>query len=184
MEMEQDDAGANLLLAAQEGDLDSVRGIIAQEGGRARALIDAAITEEGWRALDLACERGHGEVVAALLEQGASPQLVGPNGFTPLMWASRGGHLQIAQRLINDRRVDVNAAHASGATALAMACVQGHVDIVRALHESGAALDCATHRHKWTPLHLATLYGQVDVVRLLLALGNSPEVAPPNQPSK
>lgn len=92
-----------LLLAAQEGDLPTVRAVLEAEGDQVHRLIDDAVTEEGWRALDLACERGHTDVVSELLEHGASPQLFGPNGFTPLMWACRGGHLAVRASLARVR---------------------------------------------------------------------------------
>lgn len=79
------------------------------EAGRASALprsVSPGTTFETYRlaldrnALLLAAERGHHEVVAALLEAGANPASTDSGGQTALHLAAKGGHLETVKLLI------------------------------------------------------------------------------------
>lgn len=54
----------------------------------------------GESALQLACELGHGQLVALLLDHQADPTLVNGSGWTPLMHAAMQGHEDVAAQLV------------------------------------------------------------------------------------
>ena len=51
--------------------------------------------------LMLAAEKGSGEVVNFLLEQGAVADAKADNGFTPLMFAAMGGHAELVKLFLD-----------------------------------------------------------------------------------
>ena len=66
------------------------------------------------------------------------------NGYTPLMLAAAGGHIEVAQRLLRFRQKNFNMLehleHLSDAdqTALSIAADYDHVDMVALLKREGA----------------------------------------------
>lgn len=80
--------------AASSGDLDGVRAALA-----AGADIDAR-AEYGDTALNLACEYGHGEIVAFLLSEGADIENLGGADKTPIMNAAFAGHVGVVRQLL------------------------------------------------------------------------------------
>jgi ankyrin repeat protein len=74
-----------LLFAAQVGDLESVRILLA-----AGARVNDATSEAG-SALVLAAMNGHEKLALFLLEQGADPSITDGYGITPLHWAVQEG---------------------------------------------------------------------------------------------
>src|SRR5216683_2608287 len=89
--------------------------------------------------------------------------------LSPLHLASRGGHVEIAQFLVN-HGVDAAAKNKYGLTPLHLASSLGHLDVARSLIEHGA--DAAA---QWedgsTPLHFASAGGHLDVARFLVEHG-------------
>jgi ankyrin repeat protein len=90
---------------AAEGELDHLRAVL----GHYPALVDAVQTfpqphkplrTDPFTALHYACEAGHVEVVAYLLERGADAKRVSYSGFTPLHLAAAEGHLEIVKLLV------------------------------------------------------------------------------------
>jgi ankyrin repeat protein len=90
----------------------------------------------------------------------------GQHGMTPLMFASRGGHVRVVRWLV-DKGAAINEHYRDGRTALWFACFQGRAPVVRWLVEKGADASISTG---WgsTPLMAASYQGHLEVVRLLL----------------
>jgi hypothetical protein len=79
---------------AAEGDLGKARHLVDHG-----AEIDAVDEEYRSTPLGVAARRGQRELVAFLLERGADPNLAGAPWATPLSWALKRGHVEIADRL-------------------------------------------------------------------------------------
>ncbi|KAH9369788.1 hypothetical protein HPB48_011625 [Haemaphysalis longicornis] len=119
------------------------------------------------------------------------------NGATPLVMASRNGHLDVADYLLDRCQADIEqvgsvsfegetiegapplwcaaaAGHLSVVQRLvergASACFDGHLAIVRYLVEQGADLEIA-NRHGHTCLMIACYKGHLDIARYLVARG-------------
>ena len=88
-----------------------------------------------------ASEHGHGAAVQSLLEHHASTDgfvnVTDEDGQTSLSWASRNGHLDVAQLLLAQGAA-VNQAKNNGSTPLSMASFKGHLDVVDMLRAHGA----------------------------------------------
>jgi ankyrin repeat protein len=76
---------------AQDGDLEKAR-LLLDHG----ADINAVDEEYRSTPLGLAARWGHREMVALLLERGADPIKSGASWSTPLAWARKKGHAEIA----------------------------------------------------------------------------------------
>ncbi len=88
---------------------------------------------------------------------------------TPLYLASQGGHMEVAQMLI-ERGADVSAQGKYGNTPLHLALEYRHVEVAQMLIECGADLS-AQGKYGNTPLHLALKYGHVEVAQMLIERG-------------
>jgi hypothetical protein len=85
---------------------------------------------------------------------------------TPLMWASREGHVGVVRWLM-DQGAAVNAQNNSRATALLLASYHGHRPVVGLLLQRGAD-PTITRQGGYTPLMEASEKGHLEVARLLL----------------
>jgi hypothetical protein len=103
----------------------------------ARRKMPVADREQRHRALALAAQHGHAEIVRLLLEAGEDP-----NRYNPV-----GCH-----------------AHS---TPLHQAALAGHLDVVRVLLNGGARLDVRDIHYEGTPLDWAEYAGQEDVLQFL-----------------
>jgi len=151
--------------------------------------------------LHVAAEKGHTEVVAALLKAGANPNtpytnLLGMLGSqthagsdTPLWAAAVQGHTEVVAALLK-AGADPNTPSTLGlgmlfsATPLWAAAAQGHTEMVAALLKAGAdpntPFTCGLGMlASATPLHVAAAQGHTEVVAALLKAG-----ADPNTPYK
>lgn len=123
-----------LIQAAQAGDLDTVKRLLA--GGADVNARDA----DGWSALVRACynaELKHGfpEVIQLLIDAGADIEASIGYGVRPLMLAAGYGEAAVVATLLN-AGADVLAKNEGGYTALMMAKQKFYVDVINMLHEA------------------------------------------------
>ena len=97
-------------------------------------LIDkgAEINRPGWTALHYASAVGNVVLMRKFIENSAYIDAESPNKTTPLMMASRGGHLSSVQFLI-DEGADVTAKNELGLNAIDFAKSQNHTAIIKLL---------------------------------------------------
>jgi ankyrin repeat protein len=88
-----------LIAAAQTGHSLVVQLLLEQGGARVNQGDDMGTT-----ALHAASWKGHLEVVGVLLGLGADTSREDVEGMTPLLWAEEGGHAQVVERLLRQRR--------------------------------------------------------------------------------
>jgi hypothetical protein len=119
-----------LVEAADRGYLSEVKGLLVTES-------PDVSSDFGSTPLMRASLRGHKDVVAALLEKGASPNLTDVGGATALHLAVRQGQTEIAQLLL-DANADANAVDSEGWTPLMRATQQERQDTVELLLKRGA----------------------------------------------
>lgn len=96
----------------------------------------------------------------------------GDTGYSPLVYASRAGHVSCVEYLIS-QGADVNfCTRAMGSTALHRAAVQGHAEVVRKLVQAGCDMGIRDCDGK-TAYDKARGAGHEDVCRLLVSHGFS-----------
>nr|XP_022290520.1 uncharacterized protein LOC111102161 [Crassostrea virginica] len=153
---------------------ESIRRVLGWEvqGGSGNSYISDL--DEQMRHLILSCYSGDVEVVKLLLKHCDIECINGSNytNFTydtPLVTASRLGHIDIADLLIKGG-ADCNKSEEDGANPLCYASDAGHVHIVELLIEGGA--DCnRIGENGATPLCYASGAGHVEIVDLLIKGG-------------
>ncbi|RYP43193.1 hypothetical protein DL768_010045 [Monosporascus sp. mg162] len=94
---------------------------------------------------------------------------------TPLHLASKNGHFDIAQLLL-DKDADIEAADKDGWTPLFWASRNGHHDITQLLLDKAADIEAADNYGE-TPLQRASGNGHFDIAQLLLDKGADIEAA-------
>jgi len=120
-------------------------------------------------ALEKACDDGNLDQVKALVEQqGASVNAqVGGLGFTPLMAAADGGHLDVLNYLISKHAILDFPDH-EGSTALLHACWTDHPDCAVALIDAGENVNFGSNAGR-RPLMYAAMHGDDTIVKDLIA---------------
>ena len=116
--------------------------------------------------LQIAVEKGSGDVAMFLIENGAEVNVTDTNGNTPLIFIiHKIGNLEITQRLLENGAA-VNAQNRTGETALMYAAWRGHSDIVQLLLENRADVNIK-NRQGDTALTLAESKGHLEIVQML-----------------
>jgi cytohesin len=149
-----------------------------------RALVPSrvpasAARADGWPLVMVAASKGHADVVAYLLAQGADPNQALPSGYTSLMQAARYGYLDTVKALVAGR-ADVNAgAGTRMGTALHVALADGShfPDVTAYLVSHGARLDTRDQRGR-PPLLVAADESDVEAVELSRVLLDARARAP------
>ena len=121
-----------LMIAARTGDARVLRLLLTQG-----ADVDAATRETRSTALMWAVAESHPGSVRALLAAGADPRASTAAGFTPLLFATRNGDVEMA-RLLLEAGVDVDHTGIDGTHALPYAIIRGHDAFARFLLDRGA----------------------------------------------
>ena len=122
-----------------------------------------------------AVNAGDAKTVAFYLDKGLDPDTADPDGNTVLMIASRLGHMDVVNLLVN-RKASVARRSAHGDTALMFACLKGHLEIARFLVAHGAQIN----QTAWTPLHYAAFEGRAAVISYLIEKGADKDALAPN----
>lgn len=99
--------------------------------------------------------------------------------FTPLIFAARGGHTDVAQMLL-DLKVDPNWQTRSGITALWIASFMGHAKIVQALLNIESVIVDLANSKGMTPLYAASEQEHMGIVGALLKKGADPDLPSDN----
>ena len=114
--------------------------------------------------LHLACQESTEMVVHVLIRYGADVNRK-HNGMTPLMVACKSGHHVIAQRLLQEPNIDIDAIDSNGKSALHFAILTSK--IVTALVTKGANPNIRD-KSGWTPLDYAIEHNNIDALSALL----------------
>jgi len=108
------------------------------------------------------------EKVKELLASGAQVDARDDDGWQPLHYAARGGHLPVVKYLIEEQGVQVDAKSTYGSQPLHFAAWHGHLPVVKYLvGERGAQVD-AKDGYGRQPLHHAADDGHLSVVKYLV----------------
>eukprot|EP00026_Physarum_polycephalum_P005767 Phypoly_transcript_05805.p1 GENE.Phypoly_transcript_05805~~Phypoly_transcript_05805.p1 ORF type:complete len:587 (+),score=87.92 Phypoly_transcript_05805:107-1762(+) len=161
-----------LILAAYAGNIDGIK-ILISKG----ANINAA-TLSGNNAVMMAAQNGKTDTVeylSSIMNAGVNT-IRNKTGDTPLMFASKNGHLQTVKLLLK-LGAKSDAANSSGMTAIFCAASGGHAEVLKEL-----IMNCGNHKQLLqsqdvngnTPLHFASYGGHIKAVELLLEHGASP----------
>ncbi len=164
--------GDDLVDAARRGDAAEVAALLARGHDANAALGD------GMTALHAAAAGGHGDVVALLIEGGASPTAVTRIGrYAPLHLAARGGHVRVVRALLEAGADPHAATSSSGVTPLHLAAqaIDGE-ETVAALLDHGAAVDPREASAGQTPLMFAAAANRPGSIRVLLERGADPSI--------
>ncbi|MBK7995604.1 MAG: ankyrin repeat domain-containing protein [Blastocatellia bacterium] len=158
-------SGNSLVAAAQTGNLNSVKDMIAK---------GANVNQEGSfgiTPLFIAAQAGHTDIVKELLDNGAEVNLTITTigNFTPLMIAIQSNRIEITKLLIL-RGANVNARAERDITPLMFATENGNIELVKMLVEAGAEIN-AKDKDNNTALKMATLKKNFDIVNFLKAAG-------------
>ena len=177
---------------AAKGDLKSLTRFLEVTPRIEQAIDGEALVEalgEVLTPLGAGVGSGDGDIVAALLAQGASPnQQAGPRQLAPLHLAVSGGcrphhptvelpneGKEITARLLA-ANADASVRTSDGASPLHYACATGELDCAELL------LDTESCRHSlgflaegMRPLTIAALKGNIPLVELLLGAGANPD---------
>ncbi|KAF9616913.1 hypothetical protein IFM89_032875 [Coptis chinensis] len=120
-------SGERLVSAARDGDLVEAKMLLEFNPCLAKYSTFGGLNSP----LHFAAARGHTEIVALLLENGADVNSRNYCGQTALMHACRHGHWEVVQTLLLFKSNVTRADYLSGRTALHFAAVNGHVRCIR-----------------------------------------------------
>jgi uncharacterized protein len=115
--------------------------------------------------------------VRALIQRGFDANSRDPEGQTALYLALRSENFNVAEALLNERSVDLNALNAADESALMMAALKGQTDWTRRLIDRGAQVN----KPGWSPLHYAASGPDTAAVKLLLDRGSAIDAESPNR---
>eukprot|EP00499_Haloplacidia_sp_CaronLabIsolate_P014330 CAMPEP_0196781068 /NCGR_PEP_ID=MMETSP1104-20130614/9029_1 /TAXON_ID=33652 /ORGANISM="Cafeteria sp., Strain Caron Lab Isolate" /LENGTH=568 /DNA_ID=CAMNT_0042151289 /DNA_START=68 /DNA_END=1771 /DNA_ORIENTATION=+ len=164
--MEENQLDVELFEAAERGDLDSCKTLIAR-GAKAKVFEDEHGEPLG-SALHAATMGGHVGVMKVLIEEADADVTEYGDNILPLCIAAREGHVD-AIRLLLDAGAggfdeEVN-------NPLYFAADSGHVEACRVLLDAGVSVFCAMGPCEEPPMSAAIRNGHADVVALLLSRG-------------
>jgi ankyrin repeat protein len=126
-------------------------------------------------ALIAAASRGDMEVVKALLQGGADINANVRGGYTAPLLALINKHDEVADVLVAQPSLAVNARGSDGVTLLMTYIWRRREDVVERLLQRGADVSLQEHDGD-TALHAAASTGNLNILRMLLAKGADPNV--------
>jgi ankyrin repeat protein len=142
------------------------------EAGRAvllALLVSLATVSAAENTLLDAAERGDRAAALRLLAGGAKPNVPGPDGTTPIMWAAANDDVELVRALIK-AGADVKARNQFGTSALTEAAIIGSSPVIGALLKAGADPNTKNPEGE-TPLMAVARSGKIEAAKLLLEAG-------------
>ncbi|WP_098445297.1 ankyrin repeat domain-containing protein [Bacillus sp. es.036] len=112
------------------------------------------------------------ELVSNLIDYGASPNLLLPDGYTPLTKAVKENNAKLIEILLSSD-IDVNFPNKSGNTVLLEALKSDDMELVKTILDLGANLNALDDNSTTTPLIQATTLNSEPFVKLLLESGSN-----------
>jgi ankyrin repeat protein len=141
--------------------------------------LEAAAAAGSMERVKAALAAGSMERVKAALAAGSRPDDLDRYGFTPLVYAARGGRVEAMTLLLQSGAdPDLRDDYVNGWTPLLHAVHKDQLGAVRALLAAGAAVD-RPGRNGLTPLMLAAAQGNAEIAEALLAAGADPRATSP-----
>ncbi|KAL8856321.1 MAG: hypothetical protein Q9178_007085 [Gyalolechia marmorata] len=125
---------------------------------------------DGVSVLDIACQKGHRDVVKLLLDRGAITQRQQFRKVGPLHRAASFNHPAVVEVLLKHSQALVHDKNFHGKTALHNAAERGLLEVVQLLIEHGADLGAKSITME-TPLSYAASSGNISCVQALLDAG-------------
>ena len=166
--LHDDDMG--LFEAAQHNDLQKIKQLLQSDININKK------TQGGWSALTFASSQGHDKSVKLLLDNGADPNHQSDR-WSPLMWWSRSGHVEMVGLLLKKMtRKSINFQNGQGHTALFLAAAEGHTEAMHLLLEHNADPDLQGYKDGDTALMMAASSGNHEAVRAMLHAGADVEI--------
>ena len=133
-----------------------------------------ALNSDGNPALFVYAVNGKHDIVKSLLDQKATPDVVGACGGLPLMKAAEHGYLSIVELLYHaGAKINARSHNDRLDTALGLAAMHGHLQVVVKLIDWGADVDAMNGWHH-TPLNEACAHAHEDVAIHLILNGANP----------
>jgi ankyrin repeat protein len=154
----------SLIDAVKRGDKQTARTLAQRPGSTAQT------TPDGSTALHYAVEADDPDLVALLLEAGASPKVANRYGVQPLALAAVNGSAAVLNLLLR-AGADVTATLPEGETVLMTAARSGKADAVKVLVEASADVNAKDRSRGQTALMWAAARNNAEVVRTLLEAG-------------
>lgn len=112
------------------------------------------------------------EDVSEYILAGADVNIQDDGGWTPLMCACSGGHIEKAKSLLKAQNIDVNVRNEAGMTALHYAASKGRDELLSVLlQRDDVRLDVQDPNARLTPLMRAVLGHHTPCVRKLIQAG-------------
>ncbi|KAJ0184044.1 hypothetical protein K1T71_000467 [Dendrolimus kikuchii] len=157
---------------------------------------------DGWTPLHATASCGGLSIARYLIDNHADVAAVNCDGDLPVDIASTDTMLQLLNKVIEERGIDVETARNAevnalrqdarywadhgydeevkdlntGGTPLHVSAAKGYVDVMHILLEACGANPNSVDYEGWTPLHAAALWGQKEAVLMLLKYGADPRV--------
>ncbi|GIL68375.1 hypothetical protein Vafri_21672 [Volvox africanus] len=161
-----DDRDEKLFRAAEVGDLDGVQAAIKAGGN----VLMAKHAQDAATPLFMAAQKGHLEVVRALVGGGAALDAAKTSGCTALHIAAMSGHTEVVRYLL-EAGATKDSMFNDGATPLYVAAEKGKVEPLKLLIRAGADMNAPLKKDGHTPLCIAVLNHHAECVGALIRAG-------------